>query len=246
MQKWVEKHWWIALFYIAIISAVSLLKWLNVSLDQTTLIVIAIVLLPFIVQRLTEIEAGGVRVTLRELKNEVTETKQTVTQEVAAVREDYRQLSDHLTRAVEKASTYLKPQPLLISDHLAAEMRNTVNLTSVEVEQGLSSIDPNMRVPAYIELQVRPISQLSDQLIDCFLLEQWLARKQKETRPLWQLLVAVEKLITSSQVFDSDRVLFALNQTLHFLQSDDSIDPGKQCEKRIRHMLVILGDQKKP
>jgi tetratricopeptide (TPR) repeat protein len=134
---------------------------------------------------------------------------------------------------------YLRPQPLALSDQRAEEMRRTINLSAEDVEAGLASIDPNMRVPAYIQLQVRPDSRYFAQLINCFWLESYLASSQKETRPLWQLIVAVQSCYRNGLNDESlkRRLIFTMRISLTYLEADDTIDTGGECKKRLRQVL---------
>ncbi len=63
--------------------------------------------------------------------------------------------------------------------------------TNEEVDLFLTSPDPNLRIIAYMQLQTRPDPSRLSGLADCFFLEGFLASREKETRPLWQLLVAI-------------------------------------------------------
>jgi uncharacterized protein YjbI with pentapeptide repeats len=134
---------------------------------------------------------------------------------------------------------YLKPQPLALSDQRAEEIRQTIDLSAEDVEAGLTSADPEMRVPAYIQLQVRPDARYLAQLNNCFWLESYLANSQKETRPLWQLVVAVQ-FCSRSGLNDRSlkrRFTSTMRICLAYLEADETVDPDGQCEKRLRQVI---------
>lgn len=134
---------------------------------------------------------------------------------------------------------YLMPQPLALSDQRAEEIRRTISLSTEDVEAGLASFDPNMRVPAYIQLQARPDSRYIAQLINCFWLESYLASSQKETRPLWQLIVAVQ-LCSRNGLNDESlkrRLIFTMRSCLAYLEADETVDIGGECKERLREVL---------
>jgi hypothetical protein len=244
MWERLRQYWWILAFYGVVIAVIVIQERIKVTVDQNTIILLVIFLLPFAFSRLSSLEYGGFKLELRELRNEVVETKQEVRREFSEVREGYRNLSDRLAQLAERSADYLKPQPLQLSDEKAEQMRRTINLPDEEIELGLHSLDPNLRIPAYIELQVRPRKRFFHQILDSFWLEQLLARRQKETRPLWQLLVAVGSLLREFPDLsetDKGRARLMLQHTVEFLKSDDTVDPGKQCERRTELLLSELG-----
>ena len=246
MKNMIKRIWWIPVFYLLILAAVWARKEYGLEVDTPSLLLILLVLLPLILPRLASLEYGGMKVELRELRNEVVETKQEVKKEVSDVREAYRQMSDRLAAMAERSADYLKPQPLSVSDQKATELRETINLSDEDVEAGLWSLDPNLRIPAYIELQVRPRRRLFAVLLDAVWLEQIHARRRLETRPLWQILVAINKALLKFgelSTEETERTLLVLRHLLEFLRSDERIDPGKQCETRTQKLLGMVSDK---
>jgi len=61
-----------------------------------------------------------------------------------------------------------------------------------EWQQALGSLDPNVKIPGYLELRIRPRQPFFEELLDCFWLEFVYSRRHPKhyTRPLWQLLKA--------------------------------------------------------
>lgn len=241
IKTFLKKYWGYIAFYVLITLVIWLQSRLDLSVNQNTILILALILVPILFSRLSSLEYGGVKLQLRELKNEVVETKQEVRREVFEVRENYRQLSEKLSRMAERSQTYRNPQPLNIADNIAQEMRRSINLSDEDIEAGLNSLDPNIRIPAYIQLQVEPRPPFLSKLLDCLWIEQFYARRKKETRPLWQLLVAIEKyknqLDAAAAIQERERTRMMLEQTLVFLRSDGSIDLGGECKERLRLLI---------
>lgn len=247
-----KKYWWVLAFYLCVVVAIVLTRSLEEDdklFDQDVLILVGLVLLPFLLRRLTEFEAAGVKVKLTALEQAVDRAKEVVSKEVEGVQESYQQLSAKLGELARASEEYLAPQDLWKSEEVVSRMRSGISnspLTREEIENGLASFNPMLRIPAYLELAARPNTDFVDQLIDCYWLEQWLARRRKETRPLWQLLVCSQLLFRQVSEPQRQRAILTLQQLIESLVSDDSIDPEKQCEKRANEILASLTQGNEP
>jgi hypothetical protein len=238
--RFLKQFWWVPVFYGMIGLVIFLQQRTHIELKEGTVLLVVLLLLPLIIPRLARLEYGGMKLELRELRNEVVETKHEVRKEVSGVREQYRHLSERLAKVVQKSEDYLKPQSLEISDEKARALRESINLSDQEVDLGLESLDPNLRVPAYIEMQVRARPQFVAKLIDSYWLEQLHARRYKQTRPMWQLLLATDFQTPDMSPTERQRARLLLTHTLEFFRSDSSIDPGNQCKIRIEQILQRL------
>jgi hypothetical protein len=245
MHQWIKRFWWFGAYYIGVAAVIAIQQRLKIQITQDTIILVAVLLVPFVFSRLTKIEAGGMKFELRELRNEVIETKQQIRQEVAQVREGYQALSDRLTSLASSAADFLKPQDLMSSDEKMRALRKRLKLSDElsdeEIAQGLESGDPDYRIVAYAELQVRPQRQLLRALLDCYSREKELALRSHETRPLWQLLVATDTWLGSFQrgspPGDIEELRKVLADMLEFLKNNPTIDPGRQCRTRLELIL---------
>jgi hypothetical protein len=239
-----KQYWWVPLFYVIITLVLVVQGKFHFEFKQGSVFLVVLLLLPLLIPRLTKLEYGGLKIEMQKLRNEVVDTKHEVRKEVAEVRDQYRNLSDRLARFAEKSADYLKPQQSLsISDEKADELRKSINLSDEEIDIGLQSLDANLRVPAYIELQVRPRPRFLSELLDCFWLEQFYARRYNQTRPTWQLLVATERNLNVPEEIaqtERSRGKLLLKQALEFFRSEPKIDPGHQCKNRIEQMLSKL------
>jgi hypothetical protein len=123
-------------------------------------------------------------------------------------------------------------------------MRRLSPLSEKDVLEGLNNPDASVRVATYLELQVRPKASVAPNLIDCFWWEQLEARKSSDTRPLWQLLVAVERCILLSNEpitqVDSRRLELLMRHCLQFLEATDSVDRGGECKRRLEILLTRI------
>jgi hypothetical protein len=238
MHQWIKRFWWFGAYYIGVGAVIAIQQRLKIEITQDTIILIAVALVPFVFTRLTKIEAGGMKFELRELRNEVIETKQEIRREVAQVREGYQALSDRLTSL---AADYLKPQDLMSSDAKMSALRETVKLSDEEIIQKLPSRVPDDRIQAYAKLQVRPRRELLRALLECYPREKELALRSNETRPLWQLLVAtnywLDHFSRGSTSADIEEVQKVLTDMLDFLRGNKTIDPGRQCRNRLEEIL---------
>lgn len=118
------------------------------------------------------------------------------------------------------------------------------------------------RVPAYIPflrsgnaayrvvgyLAAQALVKISDNTADWTIeLTSGLARERREaserneTRPLWQLLVALDFAVsTELPRYERDFARNALNDMLSFLRANSHIDPGSECERRLQEVLRRL------
>jgi hypothetical protein len=171
------------------------------------------------------------------LRHEVRGATTNISREVSETRSE---LNSKIEQLAGQSREYLRSQPLAVSDAKADELRKGVSITGEEVELFLRDPNPDLRIIAYIQLQAKPdLSRLSD-LANCFFLEGFLASTQKETRPLWQLLVAVEFLYRSStKVNDAakHKAGMAMRHMLEWIEADATIDPGGECKDRLRRLI---------
>jgi hypothetical protein len=116
-----------------------------------------------------------------------------------------------------------------------------VKLSDDELTNALQSVLATWRIPAYVELQVRPRRHLLHPMLECYSHERDLADTSNETRPLWQLLVSTETWLrtfwrdaTPAEVKD---IRVALTEMLAFLVQNDRIDPGRECRNKLEWIL---------
>jgi len=232
--KVTARYGWVVLFYFLLITLLALERFIP-EIEPSKFAVFILFVLPFVFTRLSRLKYGELEIDLRELSTQVAETRD-------SVKKSYDDLSERLAMVAKGASDYLSPQPLQVSDEKAQQLRETVHLTDEETSFGLRSLDANLRVPSYIELQVRPREKLVDELLDSCWLESFHSRRYKETRPLWQWLVAVGKAIDVGIVKNENhkRAEILLADLLVFMRSDERIDPGHQCEERTNMLLSDL------
>ena len=150
-----------------------------------------------------------------------------------------RELEWRLADAVLLAQDYLQPQSLSTSESIVRVIRTSFKLSDLQAT--LEDIRPyirhdnaSYRVVGYLAFQMAPTAEAIPDLITSLFRERRIASQQKETRPLWQLLVCFTKLLkfpldkrSKEAIQDSLRVF------QDFMQSDAAIDPGGQCKKRI-------------
>ena len=214
----------LAIYYAAAIIALVINHWFPFKATTSSILIVILVLAPFIASRVSQLSIGNFSFQLRD---EVRRSSKRIRQDIANVSKDVDKVSkdvdNRLIELMNRSKDYLTPQSLDISDQKAAEIRRTINLSAEEIETGLSSFDPNLRVPAYIQLQTRPDPKYIAQLSDCFWLESYLTSTQKETRPLWQLLVAVEYCYQNlSNEPSKKRLILSMRHCLEYLESDDT------------------------
>jgi hypothetical protein len=224
-------------YYAAVISALLLSHWLIFKVGASSIIILIALVAPFIASRLSSLEYGGVKVELNEFKHEVRGATRKLSREVSETRDE---LSSKFEQLVNQSREYLRPQSLEFSDAKAGEIRKEVDISAEEVNLFLASPNPDLRIIAYIQLQARPEPDRLQDLADCFFLEGFLASKQKETRPLWQLLVAVQSLsedITKLDDAAKSKTAMAMHHFLEWLEADTSVDRGGQCKTRLRLLI---------
>ena len=152
-------------------------------------------------------------------------------------------LEAYLAEAVIQAEEYLRPQPLETADQIARIVRRSFELargkpTDSSVIPYLRNEKPTFRVVGYLAFQIHPLHSLLPDLVNCLTRERRLASEQKETRPLWQLLMCFTELL-SKELDSKSRGLIQDALRLHqdFLHSDPSVDPGGECKSRIEMLL---------
>lgn len=242
---YLKKYGWIAFYYSLIFAVLLVQRGLSIQPNISTVLLIALFAIPFLLPRLSSLEYGGLKVEMRDLKYEVRETKEDVRREVSEVRQGYEVLSAQLNELIPRSRGYLQPQSLKVSNLKIQAMRigrrRSAPLSNEALLEGLNSLDANARVAAYVELQVRPKTKIASDLIDCFWLEQLEARRSNETRPLWQLLKTVQKcafLPNDPMALDDLRRLeLLMKQCLQFLEASASVDRRGECKRRLRELL---------
>jgi hypothetical protein len=157
-----------------------------------------------------------------------------------------------LEEAVMRAREYLMPQPLSASEAVVATIRRSFSLARVRpqlthVIPYLASPDAAYRVVGYLAVQVANEQGLDlrswlPELMIGFSREQREALERYETRPLWQLLVAVGDVI-SQRPRDPERGYLreAMHDMQTFLQHNTQVDPGGECKKQLNYLLKTLG-----
>jgi hypothetical protein len=231
-----------AAYYAAVIVALLLSHWAIFKFEASSLIILIAIIAPFIVDRLSSIEYGGVKVQLNELKHEFRGTTDKIAHEVSKTRDE---LNSKLEQLARQSREYLLPQSLELADAKASEIRDKVNIGPEEVELLLASTDPNQRIIAYFQIQNRPEPRHLESLAECFFIEGFLATKQKETRPLWQLLVAVHSVsrdLGDLNFVAKHKVHIGMHYILDWLEADPSVDRGGQCKARLRLLIPIFND----
>jgi hypothetical protein len=228
----------IVIYYAAAIIALIINHWFPFKATTSSILIIILVLAPFIASRVSQFSVGSITLQFRD---EIRRSRKILQQDIAKASKN---VDNRLAELMNRSKEYLTPQSLDISDQKAAEIRSTINLSAEEVETGLSSFDPNLRVPAYIQLQTRPDPKYVAQLSNCFWLESYLTSTQKETRPLWQLLVAVERCYQKlSDDSLKKHLILSMRHCLEYLDSNATVDRGGQCKERLRLLLADLDKQ---
>jgi hypothetical protein len=142
------------------------------------------------------------------------------------------------------ARRYLEPEPPETYGPQETELRYRIGaVASAEgIASCLKSEDPATRVLSYFALQYRTASVVEFDLASCFALERLDARRWRETRPLRQLLVCVDRL-------GSDRsglVTGQLDETRTFLYANGDLDPGRECRNFLESMLFRFANTGTP
>ena len=231
-------------YYLVTLGALLLVPVLKLEITSTALVLILLVLAPFLFRRLASFEYGGVKLELRDLEdrvsNQIATSGAQVREDIEAVRES---LEDRLAEFSRVSADYLRPQPLEISDAKIQQMReDPPTLSKNDLRTALASLNPNLRIPAYVQLASFPDHGFIEAVANCFLLEQFEAATHKETRPLWQLLLVAHAFMGGG-VFDSATSLLRerMLECLAFLKSTDDVDVEGQCEARLTRLLAKAG-----
>jgi hypothetical protein len=156
-------------------------------------------------------------------------------------------LEASLADAVIYAEEYLQPQPLDLSDAIAEAVRRSFDRSGVKIDRGhllpyLRSESAAHRVTGYIAYQVSPQENMALDFIAALRREKAEAVSQRETRPLWQLLVCIDRMI-QLHVDPSDLQVIqcSLREYLEWMRGDPSIDAGGECKRGIEILLRSLG-----
>lgn len=161
----------------------------------------------------------------------------TAQQEVGAA------LEASLADAVIYAEEYLQPQPLDLSDAIAEAVRRSFDRSGVKIDRKhllpyLRSESAAHRVTGYIAYQVSPQRNMALDFVAALRREKVEAASRRETRPLWQLLVCIDRLIRLHvDPNDVQVIRSALRRYLEWMRGDPSIDPGGECKQRIEMLL---------
>jgi hypothetical protein len=246
--EYLKKNGWILGYYPLVLLALVAQDRLSIAPTIGTILLILLFVIPFILPRLSSLEYGGLKVQMRELRNEVQETKHDVRREVSEVRQGYEALDARLNEFLARSRDYLQPQPLRVGNRkikqMLDEMLQSPPLPEKALLESLNNPDAGVRITAYVELQGRPRANVASNLIDCFCWEHLEARKTGDTRPLWQLLVAVEKSILLSNEpiaqVDFRRLELLMRHCLQFLEATDWVDRGGECKKRLQELLTRI------
>ena len=160
-------------------------------------------------------------------------------------------LNRQLNEAISLAHDYLLPHALSTAEAVAEVIRRTIQRSSAQlkiddVTPFLRSGNAAYRVVGYLATQA--LVKTSDNTADWTMeLTAGLARERREaserneTRPLWQLLVALDLAVTSGiPHYERDFARNALNDMLAFLLANSHIDPGGECKHRLQEVLGRL------
>ena len=159
-----------------------------------------------------------------------------------------KSLNRQLNEAISLAHDYLLPHALSTAEAVAEVIRRTIQRSSAQlkiddVTPFLRSGNAAYRVVGYLATQA--LVKTSDNTADWTMeLTAGLARERREaserneTRPLWQLLVALDLAVTSGiPHYERDFARNALNDMLAFLLANSHIDPGGECKHRLQEVL---------
>jgi hypothetical protein len=156
-----------------------------------------------------------------------------------------------LADAAELMGRYLQPQPLAVSEAVAELARRSIRSASTvpslaNVRSYLRRSVAAPRVVGYLACQVAAQSghDVSSWILDlnvCLGDEIREARASRETRPLWQLLVALAMSVEHAAEPDRGYLKDTLHQTMQALLERKDIDPGGECKRMIENVLQSLG-----
>lgn len=147
-----------------------------------------------------------------------------------------------LASAIKRASEYLAPQPLSRSDSVAEEIRSalakvgyhpTVELLTPYFE----SEKPEERVVGYIAYQISPFMWAGREFYSALEREVSFAERARETRPLWQLLVAVAFFATVTNPEELQFLQFDLRPLISRIDVRKDLDPTGECKEKMRGLV---------
>jgi len=228
------KHLWLFLFYVVVLLTILFSHFgFMPDISGSTVALLVILALPFLLPYLKSIEAFGVKVDLRD--------------EVRELKKEVRIINKRFDVLTQASRAFLQLKPLSETweniDKMKIQLEQTP-LSEGELERCLASIDPNERLPGYIQLQVRPQLNRLEQVVDCLFLESFLAhRSGYETRPMWQAIHTIKCIINAhSQLPDKSReyTKFIFGQVLQFLRFNSYLDKGNECKRDIEENIQLL------
>lgn len=149
-----------------------------------------------------------------------------------------------LSEALRLSEDYLKPHSLVASDILADEIRNAFRKTGYSpdlelLKPYLESDSPEERTVGYISYQTGPSMMIGDLLYSSLDKELKFAETASETRPMWQLLIAIALFATVTDAEEIQFLDFDLGPALSLLESLTSVDVGGQCKMKLRGLMNI-------
>src|SRR5205823_2406156 len=97
---------------------------------------------------------------------------------------------------------------------------------------------PEERVVGYIAYQTSPFMWAGREFYAALEREVSFAERVRETRPLWQLLVAVALFATVTNPEELQLLEFDLRPILSRLEARPDLDPTSECKEKIR---VLIG-----
>src|SRR5205085_12612487 len=103
----------------------------------------------------------------------------------------------------------------------------------------ITSDSPAERTVGYIAYQTGPFMMIGDVLYSALERELLLAKTEHETRPMWQLLVAIALFATVTDPEEIQFLRFDLVPILGELSSISSADVGGQCKSKLRGLIDI-------
>jgi hypothetical protein len=159
-----------------------------------------------------------------------------------------QELTSKLASSVNLAEGYLAPIDLGEAEARAARIRQTFENTRTlpmlnDVEPYLRDTKAAHRVVGYLVCQAvalrEDICSWALELAGCLAREQKEALDNRETRPLWQLLVCISQVLRSTALpkASRDRLRNALGDLQNFLRATPRLDPEGQCKRRIAELL---------
>lgn len=153
--------------------------------------------------------------------------------------------------AFEHAARYLAPVSITTAEESSEALRRTIRAAFQKnepepewLEAFLSSENMPVRVVGFMFLRLFELSSLSIlELADCLSREVTAAEKTRETRPLWQLLLAYAGFIERRTASERRILARALREALARLTlNTPTVDPGGECKSQIRgHLSGALG-----